>query len=409
MQIVLFLTLFIFALNIPGISFFSLVIALLALFVKGHSREKLHKPKTFFTVNFITSYLILLAFTIFYYLTVSSHNLITGDVPRTILLINISYIVGYSIKVDLEVDKILSYMYIYLALIAGGVAYVFLCVGNSSTYDIIGRSAPDFWKPSDSVNGPVLDLYSMLGTGIIPFIFYGKSLWNQSKKHRLLMIATVIISLLGLFTTLILQGRKAILSILLAFTFTTLFKLMGMSKKDGRNFYIFLLLLISSLLAATFGSIIEYISVNFDVFTRFKDEGLESGRYQAWLDILESMPTHLTGGRSFPISENFAHNIWLDAFYDGGIVPMLLLITFHTLHIRKLFKVLQSKLPHSIIILIICVMIPVFMGFQGEPVLQASTIYFGITCCFFGLIMRLSQVADEYEFVDRQLNKDENG
>jgi hypothetical protein len=408
MQLVLFLTLFIFALNIPGISFLAVVVAFFALIIDNFSQKNRYRPKKKLPKKFLLSYLILFAFSLFYYITISSYNLIEGDVPRTILLINISYIVGYNIQPDSKMDKLLNYIPIYLALIAGGVLYVFLCIKSSSTFDIISRSAPDVWKPSDLVNGPVLDLYSMLGTGLVPFMFYSKSLWAQSRKHQLIMVAAVSVSFFALFTTVILQGRKAILSVLVAFTLTALFKLTSMSNRAGRNFYVFLLLSISSIFIATFGSILGYISANFDVFLRFKDEGLDSGRYQAWFDILESMPTHLTGGRSFPISEAFAHNIWLDVFYDGGIGPMILLLIFHILQIQTLIKVVRSNLPQPIIILSICVVVPIFMGFQGEPVLQASTIYFAITCCFFGLIMRLSQIADEYNLADLKL-KDENG
>jgi hypothetical protein len=409
MQLVLLLTLFIFSLNIPGLSFFAIVTALFAIIIKGFSKKSYQKSKRFLSASFLISYLILFAFSLFYYITVYSYNLIEGDIVRTILISNVAYIVGYSIKPDSSGDRLTNYMIpVYLALIAGGVVYVFLSVVNSSTFDIIGRSAPDIWKPSESVNGTVLDLYSMLGTSLLTFIFYSKSLWIQSKRYKLLIVIALSISFLASFTTILLQGRKAILSILVAFTLTTLFKLTSISKKDGRNFYVFLLLVISSILTTTFGSVIEYIAANFDVFVRFKDEGLDSGRYQAWLDILQSMPTHLTGGRSFPISESFAHNIWLDVFYDGGIVPMILLFIFHCLHIHKIFKVLRSNLPQSIIILNICIMVPIFMGFQGEPVLQASTIYFAMTCCFFGLIMRLSQIADESNLTALKL-KDENG
>jgi hypothetical protein len=400
MQIVLFLLLFIFALNIPLVSFFGIVTALFILFFKGFSLKNRYRSSVFFSKNFIVSYLVLLAFSISYFLTISSYNLYDDDVPRTILLVNISYIIGYSIKLDAKIDNTLSYICIYLALIGGGVAFVFLSVNSSSMFDIVGRSVPNVWKPGEApVNGPVLDLYSMLGTGLLPFIFYSKNLRLHSGNYNLTMFIACAIGFTSLFTSIVLQGRKAILSVLIVFALTTIFKLTNLKNRNSRNLYIALLSIGSCLLVIASGSIFEFLTANFDVFARFNDEGLESGRYQAWADILESMPTHLFGGRSFPISETFAHNIWLDVFYDGGMLPMLLLLAFHALHLGSVLKIIRSKLPESIIILIICSIVPIFVGFQGEPVLQASIFYFSITCCLFGLILQLSQVADEYPII----------
>ncbi len=403
MQIVLLLILFIFALNIPVISFFAIVAAFLALILKKFLLKE-NLRSTIFSKRFIIAYLILFSFSISYFLTISSYHLIDDDIPRTILLVNVSYLVGYNIKLEAKANKFLNYIYFYLALIGGGVAFVFLSIKSSSMLDVVGRSVPNVWKPGESpINGPVLDLYSMLGTGLVPFIFYSKNLGIHSGNHKLTIFVSSTIGFISLFTSVILQGRKAILSVLIAFLLTTFFKVINIKKKDGRDFYVFILLLGSFLFVIASGSIFEFIIGNFEMFARFKDEGLESGRYQAWADILESMPNYLTGGRAFRISESYAHNIWLDTFYDGGIIPMVLLLIFHGLHIQPLFKIINSKLPESIIILAICVIVPIFVGFQGEPVLQASIFYFSITCCIFGLIMRLSQVADEYTIVAKKV------
>jgi O-Antigen ligase len=397
MQIVLFLLLFVFALNIPLISFFSIVAAFFLIFFKGVSLENRYKSSVFFSKEFIVSYLILFIFSITYFLTISSYNLADDDILRTILLINISYIIGYSIKLDTKIDNTLSYICIYLALIGGGVLFVLLCIKNSSTFDVVGRSVPNIWKSGEAnVNGTLMDLYSMLGTGLLPFIFYRKNLKLHPGNYNLTIFTACAIGFTSLFTTIILQGRKAILSLAIAFVLTIIYKITNLKSTNNRILYIVLLSIGSLFLVIYSGNIFEFLTQNFGVFARFNDEGLESGRYQIWADILESMPTHLFGGRSFPISENFAHNIWLDVFYDGGLLPMLLLLAFHALHIKSVFKIIRSKLPESIIILIICSIVPIFMGFQGEPVLQASIFYFSITCCLFGMILQLSQATDEY-------------
>jgi hypothetical protein len=406
MQIVLILLLFIFALNIPLISFFSIISALFLIFLNGFSLKNRYKPIKIFSKEFIISYLIIFAFSVSYFLTISSYNLFEDDIPRTILMINISYIIGYSINLDLKADNTLRYLSIYLALIGGGVAFVFLSINTSSAFDLVGRSVPNVWKPGDVlINGPVLDLYSMLGTGLLPFIFYSKNLRMCPGNYKLIIFTSCVIGFTSLFTTVILQGRKAILSVFIAFILTTIFKVTHLKNRNTKVLYIVLILIGTLMLVIASGSIFEFLTKNVDVFARFNDEGLESGRYQAWTDILESMPTHLFGGRSFRISENFAHNIWLDVFYDGGLLPMLLLLVFHALHIKSVFKIVRSRLPESVITLIICSIIPIFMGFQSEPVLQASIFYFSITCCLFGLILRLSQSTGECDITDYTLTR----
>jgi hypothetical protein len=398
---VLLLVLFVFALCVPAVSFSVLLAAFFVLsvpFILNVVLSKSSTKKSLLTVKFILAFITLLGFSVTYFMTVFGYNFIDETTAiRAIVLVNISYIIGYSINFEAVPDKTFNYIYVCLALIGGGVLFVYLSVGNSSTVDIIGRSAPNFWKPGeDPINGPVLDLYSMLGTGIVPIILYGKNQQFNSRRYQIVAIIACLIGVVSMYMSILLQGRKAILSLFVVLLLTTLFKLKSIEKKDTRNLYIFLILFISLVVIIASDSIVSFVIGNFEVFSRFQSEGLESGRYQAWMDIFEAMPKHLMGGRTFVISASYAHNIWLDTFYDGGFLPMTLLVFFHALHVQPMLKILSSRLPETIIILMICVIVPILIGFQGEPVIQASIFYFSTSCCFLGLIMRLSQVADQY-------------
>jgi hypothetical protein len=400
------LLLFVFALNIPLTSFFAVMGAFFTCLLKGLLQKKhkdidTDKSEIFFSRIFLISYSILLIFSVSYFITIFNYNLYEDDVPRTILLVNVSYLLGYNIKFDPKHDNTLSVLNNYIALIGGGAAFVFLCVVSSPLLDVVGRSIPNIWKSGEAhVNGTVLDLYSMLGTGLLSFIFFCyKKLKLHPGNYKLTLSFACAIAAISSFTTIVLQGRKAILSIALTFMLTIAFRLISLEDRKSRAIYLTLIALGTATIAVASSSIFEFLAKNFDVFARFNDEGLDSGRYQAWADILESMPNHVFGGRSFQISETFAHNIWLDVFYDGGFLPMLLLLGFHVIHIGLAFKVIRSKLPEPIIIFTICSIVPILMGFQGEPVLQASVFYFGITCFLFGSILRLSQVTDRYPIV----------
>lgn len=401
--VVLLIALFVFALNIPGISYTVLLVAFVVLVVPLISKTLnifIHKTRrTFpFAMKFIVALIPLCLFSLTYFPVVSNYGYIDEITSiRSIILTVAAYITGYSINFKQLPFKPFNYIYVYLALIAGGVIFVFLSVNTSAVPDILNRSASNFWRPEDEpVNGPVLDLYLMLGMSLIPFIFYCKNSLLSYKHYSFIVITCGILGLISLYINVLLQGRKAILSLAVVYIVTTLFKLKNIKKKNTRNAYALLVIFGVMILLITFNSLAEMAIKNFEVFDRFQNEGLESGRYEAWGEILAAMPNNLMGGRSFVISEAYAHNIWLDAFYDGGFLPTILLLFFHALHIKPILKIVSSKLPETLIILVICVMIPTFIGFQGEPVLQASVTYFATSCCFFGAVMRLSDIADLY-------------
>jgi hypothetical protein len=401
--VALLISLFVFALNIPGISYSIIIVAFAVLVIPLISKTLnifIHKiRRTFpFAMKFIVALIPLCLFSVTYFPTVFNYGYI-DDVTsvRSIILTIAAYIIGYSINFKQLPFKPFNYIYVYLALIAGGVVFVFLSVNTSAVADILNRSASNFWRPEDEpVNGPVLDLYLMLGMSLIPFIFYCKNSLLGHKQYNFIVAVSGGLGLISLYTNILLQGRKAILSLAIVYVIATLFKLKNIKRKNTRHTYTFLVIFGVMGLLLAFNSLSEIAVKNFEVFDRFQNEGLESGRYQAWGEILAAMPNNLMGGRAFVISEAYAHNIWLDAFYDGGFLPTISLLFFHILHIKPIFKIVSSKLPETLVILVICVMIPTLIGFQGEPVLQASITYFATSCFFFGTVMRLSDIADLY-------------
>ncbi|WP_373540793.1 hypothetical protein [Chamaesiphon sp.] len=399
--IILLGLLFIFSLSIPGISYLVMIVIFVFIslpFIVQTLSNKNRVKRSPIAIKFILSLIVLMGFLVTYFMTIYGYNFVDETTAvRGVILAALSYIVGYSIHFEEIPSKTLNYIYVFLALIGGGIIFVYLSVNSSSLGEILERSAPNFWKPGeDPINGTVLDLYSMLGTGIIPIVFYGKNQQFKSQQYKLVTIISLAIGIISIHMSVLLQGRKAILSLVLVLLMTTLFKLKNVEEKNTRNLYFSIIVFISLLLAIASDTIMSFAVANFEVFNRLQNEGLESGRYQAWFDIFDAMPRHFVGGRAFSISASYAHNIWLDVFYDGGLLPMALLLIFHILHIQPFLKVLSSKLPEPIIILTICVIVPVLMGFQGEPVLQASSFYFSTSCCFLGSIVRLSQVADKY-------------
>jgi hypothetical protein len=96
------------------------------------------------------------------------------------------------------------------------------------------------------------------------------------------------------------------------------------------------------------------------------------------------------GGRSIKVGElEHVHNLWLDVAYDAGVLPLFLLIIFHTFHLDDFIKILRSKLPVAVKIGICCLIISFFFSFMKQPTLQGARLYFIGSCLFLGMLHRL--------------------
>ncbi|VAX31506.1 hypothetical protein MNBD_NITROSPIRAE03-1042, partial [hydrothermal vent metagenome] len=117
---------------------------------------------------------------------------------------------------------------------------------------------------------------------------------------------------------------------------------------------------------------------------------LKTGRFDAWRDMLSSLPENLSGGRLVYLGGlGFVHNLWLDIAYDAGILPMIFLLIFHVMHLRSFIVVIRANLPLLLILIIVSFAASILVGFMVEPVMQGSVAYFSATCFFFGLVRRL--------------------
>jgi hypothetical protein len=132
------------------------------------------------------------------------------------------------------------------------------------------------------------------------------------------------------------------------------------------------------------------ILLDSGIGNRFTTEGLETARYNTWLAAINQMWDFPWGGRAMNIESSYAHNIWLDQLYDAGILPMFLLLTFHIVQIPTLIQFFKLKLPFIIHVFVLCTLLAFLAAFLQAPVIQASPVYFAISCFFFGSVARLT-------------------
>jgi hypothetical protein len=293
-----------------------------------------------------------------------------------------------------------------LSLFSGGIVWVFLSVAQYNRWGfslaslmISERKVPEFWKQADLVNGPSLDIYSYLGLSLVGLfiILVLPSLSIKKYRNPILITAIFILIFMSGYSSISLGARTPIIvflsSIIATFTFGTF------SKKRSQqstlitiSFYSFIFLVFLLIRDTLNQFLIELVNnlSGLNIGNRFISEGLETPRYIVWLEAIHQIPNYPWGGRSMIISENYVHNIWLDQLYDAGIWAMMFLLVFHLVQIPIFFQFFRLKLPVIIHVFTLCTLVAFMGAFVQAAVIQASYVYFGISCFFFASVGRLT-------------------
>jgi hypothetical protein len=144
-----------------------------------------------------------------------------------------------------------------------------------------------------------------------------------------------------------------------------------------------LLLRLSPLAAVFLILMIQFPDFMSDIlFRRFGEQGVDTGgRTAAWVAVLQGLPAHPFGGKRISIGGiPYANNLWMDVAYNSGLAALLALLAFHFAHLPFLWRFYRSRPPMLETLVVSAIGASMLMGCIGEPVLDASMIYFGSTC-----------------------------
>jgi hypothetical protein len=404
--------LFVISLSVPRMSF--LLILLLPFFVSffGYFRIPKYVLKTKMISISIVS-LILFVFLNYYQLYFYGLDLEKGLVG--IILPIFTIITFFLVGICLDLKKMPFFPYnlltLNLSIFSGGIIFVFLSVAQYNTWGfsikniiIASRRVPIFWNNEDFINGPSLDMFSYLGLSLIGLlmviIFSSIHSFGIFRKSILCTVIFLLVSS-SAYSSIALGARTPIIVFLLSALATFVFT--SFSNKDSKSpTIIYIYGTISFIVCLLIYALSENLSVLTNTFLelgiggRLESDGLETPRYEVWKAVIAQMFDFPWGGRVMNISESYAHNIWLDQLYDAGILPMLLLLTFHLVQIPILIRFFRLKLPTTIRVFVLCTLIAFLAAFLQAPVIQASYIYFAISCFFFGSVARFTF---DYEFL----------
>ena len=420
--------------------FFEFVLSCIALFI-----STLHFPRlstflmlclpfifTFFGFLNIPKYLTrnrlvifsifsLVLFTIINYYQVYNYGIGNLRLPKVIIWvieINSMFCLGLFLNYRKIPFFPLNFLIINISLYSGAIIFLFLSVGYYNNFSSPGssdfsallvgnRGVPNIWisaSSDDIMSGPSIDIFSCIGISLVGTVislipsllektFSTNSLATSKKFLSFLGVfasfwAVSILFFASLYSSLFLQGRAGIVTLLLCLLF--IFFGLGNNKNSIRIvLYLFLSLLL--LATASFvSSILKNLS-DLGIATRLFEQGLYTPRQELWLIALNSMWDSPWGGRLISMgNQGYVHNIWLDQMRDGGILSMLFLLLFHFAQIPFLIKLFHPIIPKILTSFFVCVSISFFVSFVQQPVLQASPEYFAITCFSFGSLIRLT-------------------
>ena len=386
---ILLLIFFIFGLNIPKISTLAIFLLFYIILIKWNDINK----KDFLIQSFL-----LLMFIFTYYFIIYDYGFIElRSAIKNTLMIQFCYAIGYSINRKNTYNWPYGLVWIALSIVAGFVVFSFLSVYstfiNYNYTEFINREAISFWTGGDPTNAPVFGLFASSGLCLLPLLFFGKDQLMKKSHSFLITIIVLLLFIAGFYVNFILQNRSPFAALVLSFISSAfIYFFMKRSKLSYKIKTLFLIGIIFSIsYYLFFNNIYDY--TKFPIIKRFEVMGLSTSRYESWKCMIKALLnfTNISGGRIAYIGGlNYVHNLWLDIAYSAGILPLIFLLIFHTNHLKSFIIIVRARLPLPVIITILCISISILVGFMVEPVMDASTLYFSITCFLFGLIRRLS-------------------
>jgi hypothetical protein len=239
----------------------------------------------------------------------------------------------------------------------------------------------------EEVNSPMFgDMLALSSGYFYYFILY--------KKSFLLKIISTIILTLSIVSAIFLGGRAFfIVFVLMVFFYFG----RGVNKKTILNLLLGFLLLFF---------IFSYFYYSNDIFAyyveiitnRFAEQGVESTRFELYINGLKMMVEYPFGGFKVPSSveaTKWFHNIFLDTARVAGWLPLFFLLTFFVYPLK--FLLFKRKFKDYILFLWLCISSFLFM--QQGVVIESR--YSSLIVFFFASLALLNSKIDKKYLVNK--------
>lgn len=261
---------------------------------------------------------------------------------------------------------------------------------------VFGAYHMDVWSRSLSQVTAQMINYSLLAA------VFGYCLFARPKgRWRFFLLSAIAV-----FHTVLCGGRTLLALFLLSSGSAFAFFVQSASKDKTRKilqvaagaFFLLVLLIVAYQLDfLSLRTTIEQTYLYHRLFSEYAvstgSSFWETGRWNTKLKYLMEIPQYPFGGGLMRKEIRFyAHDIWLDALDEGGILA-LLLMTVYTIRLgtRTITLVRRKHIPWQDKMLVFCVTVVFLAQCLVEPVVQGSPVFFCAGCMIDGMIARYLQ------------------
>ena len=190
---------------------------------------------------------------------------------------------------------------------------------------------------------------------------------NRNNKSRLRKIILLILAFLSVFVVILTSKRGLIVAMLAAIALTVMIG----KKKSPKTILAFGAIIVVGIFLVYY---IASTNTTVDLFLRRFDvsesRDITTGRTDMWLGALETFgnTNPLIGkgtGATYTIEDAGMHNIYLQIFYDHGIIGFLIYVVFFVYNLRK---AIINNDSHSLFIQFVMLI----YGISGNPIYSNS-------------------------------------
>ena len=252
----------------------------------------------------------------------------------------------------------------------------------------------DIWLQAEAMPTAVATNY-MIITGCIYYLL----LKENNKKLKLGILAVYLVMMIYNITV----GRRTpilMLGITLVVGVVFDFFIFGGNKKVLKQLLIALGIVI----------LLVFVIWNFDILgiktklywmpflSKFREYGLDTGRFDIMINGINMMPHYLWGGQYISGAMDIQiHDLWLDIYDYAGIVPFVLMIVFTVYEIVCFIKLLiNKKISSDFKILLIGVYAACLVQAMLEPLMTGASIFLICMVMMFATTDTLSAEADKF-------------
>lgn len=371
---------FCIAMNIFHLGQFLLPVICLILWVNDKFRLKIGNLKIFVLLCLFSLFFFIFGFKLGFYSVMG-------------FCLPMAYYIGG--RLNKSADNIKKLIYL-IALGMGthvllNMAYDFTIYGT----DLLNhRSHYDIWLQDETMLTAVAINYMVL-TGSVYYLIFKER--NMVVKFLLLFVYMIMMIYnigVGRRTPVLLIGIIFILSIIFDYF------IFGSNKRILKKTLIIFIMVVILTVIMWFSNLFGFRNMlaNTQFISKFREYGLDTGRFDIMINGMKMMPHYLWGGQNISGAMDIQiHDLWLDIYDYAGIIPFVLMIVFTVYEIASFVKLLiNKKISSDFKILLIGVYAACLIQAMLEPLMTGASIFLICMVMMFATTDTLSAEADKF-------------